>query len=191
MVFENQARFTGSGEALKEKRRGDAADAATHDDAVVDFSGIDGRRTVGRVAHLVPRGEHFERVAVGGGVVADTAIAGPFVIGGEQLSGSQAVEKKGAEASRAEPRKSRRVMAASIPKAWSKFWIRQVCSRDLLRLQNLWARVQRTLALLVKLILNFQAGVVGFYRAQAFHDGVNPALHVPLAEFFAGHGAIA
>src|ERR1700688_726966 len=104
MIFENQARFAGPGEALEEKRRGDAADSAAHDDAVVDFSGVDGFRTVGRVAHLVTGGEHFEGVAVGGGVIADAAIAGPFIIGGEQLRRSQGLQEKGAgsEQSRAE-----------------------------------------------------------------------------------------
>ena len=52
-------------------------------------------------------------------------------------------------------------------------------------------RVEGMLALLVELILNFEAGVIGLYRADGFHNRGNPSLHVPFAEFFRSHRAIA
>src|ERR1700726_2431978 len=55
----------------------------------------------------------------------------------------------------------------------------------------LGARIQRMLIFFVKFVLDFQAGVIRFHRANAFDDRIDPAFHVPLAEFFGGYGAIA
>ena len=45
-------------------------------------------------------------------------------------------------------------------------------------------------ALLVKFILELETLVVGFYGANGFDGGGNPIVHVPLAEFFGGDGAV-
>ena len=47
------------------------------------------------------------------------------------------------------------------------------------------------MALLVELVLKPQAVVVRLGRTDGFDDGRNPAAHIPLAQLFAGHGAVA
>src|SRR5947207_3867730 len=96
MVFEDQAGLAWSREALKEERGGESADAPADDHAIVDFARVDGvgrSRIVGSVAHLVAGEEHFHGVAVGDAVLTDAAVAGPFVVGGEQLERVQALEQ--------------------------------------------------------------------------------------------------
>ena len=51
--------------------------------------------------------------------------------------------------------------------------------------------VERVFGLFVEFVLKFEAGVVGFDGAECFDDGANPAVEIPLAEFFHGDGAIA
>ncbi len=46
------------------------------------------------------------------------------------------------------------------------------------------------LGILVELVLEFEAGVVGFNGAKPFDNGVNPAVEIPLAEFGARDGAV-
>src|SRR6202043_3512791 len=48
------------------------------------------------IADRMSRSEHFKRVAIRGGVITEAAIAGPFVITGKQLRGSQTFQEKAA-----------------------------------------------------------------------------------------------
>ena len=52
-------------------------------------------------------------------------------------------------------------------------------------------RVQRMFALLVELILQFQAGVVGFHCFDRLYDRIHPPLHLIFAQLFRGRGAFA
>src|SRR5713226_4957780 len=53
------------------------------------------------------------------------------------------------------------------------------------------APYDQVLALFVEFTLNFQTRVIGFCCADRFNRESNPILHIPLAEFFCGHRAIA
>src|SRR2546430_775976 len=93
MVLEDQARFACSREPLKKQRGGKSTDTAADDYAVKGFASVDGvrgRRIVRATTHFVPRQKHFHGVAIRGAVLADTAVAGPFVIGSEQFNRIQA-----------------------------------------------------------------------------------------------------
>src|SRR5260370_24657087 len=79
MIVEDKASLAPACLPLKNQGRGQAADAAADDHAVVDFSGLDrseGKAFEPAIANLVSRIQYGEGVAVGVCVVADAAIAG-------------------------------------------------------------------------------------------------------------------
>ena len=51
-------------------------------------------------------------------------------------------------------------------------------------------RVERMLGFFVEFVLKLEAGVVGLDSAERFDDGCDPAIEIPLAEFFHGDGAV-
>jgi hypothetical protein len=71
---------------LEEHGSGEPADAAAHDDEIVRLAGVDRvaqLRLEGTVANGVRGVHHVERVAIGARVIADAAVAGPFISGRE------------------------------------------------------------------------------------------------------------
>src|SRR6267154_4344835 len=88
MIFQDQASFPSPGKPLKKQRSSKSADTAANHNAVVNLSGIDGisqKRTVSRVAHLVPGLQHLQRVSVGPAVIANAAVARPIILSGKNL----------------------------------------------------------------------------------------------------------
>src|ERR1700694_4695373 len=51
--------------------------------------------------------------------------------------------------------------------------------------------VQRMLALFIEFVLDLEACVIGLRRANSFDREGDPIVHVPFAQFFPGHGAVA
>src|ERR1700674_5445374 len=56
---------------------------------------------------------------------------------------------------------------------------------------DLRPRVQRRLALFIEFVLDFEACVVAFRRANSFDREADPIVHVPFAQYFFFHGAVA
>src|SRR5579864_333427 len=82
MIVEYEAGFARSSVTLEDERRGQAADAAAHQHAVVDFSSFDyvlGKRLEVSIADSMPSLKDRRGVAVGSGVLANTAVAGPVI----------------------------------------------------------------------------------------------------------------
>ncbi len=82
MVIEDEAGLAFARLLLKSQGRGQSADAATHDDAIVGFSGVDhvGRKTLKEpISNLMSSFENSGGVAIGICVVADATVSGPIV----------------------------------------------------------------------------------------------------------------
>src|SRR5277367_5376807 len=83
MIVDHKAGLAVPGLALKNQRGGETANAASHDHAIVSFSGVNrgrGQALEQPIANLMPGLENRVGVAVGICVVADAAIAGPVVL---------------------------------------------------------------------------------------------------------------
>src|ERR1700739_130314 len=82
MIVEYEAGFARASVTLEDERRGQPADAAAHHQAIVDFSSFDyvlGKRLEGSIADLMSSLKDRRGVAVGSGVIANTAVAGPVI----------------------------------------------------------------------------------------------------------------
>src|SRR5271155_5447475 len=87
----------------------------------------------------------------------------------------------------ASPASSRQAWS-SLPKealAWRSFQFSRANPRHLL------LGIQRMFALLKKLVLQFQAGIIRFHRPNRLADRCNPQLHVRLAKLLHRQPAVA
>src|ERR1700730_14863975 len=68
---------------------------------------------------------------------------------------------------------------------------RQPRDRRILFLSSigLWLRIQRVLALLVEFVLQLEADVIGFPRADRFHNSIDPPIHLKLSQLLRRHGS--
>src|SRR6266853_367397 len=110
MILQDQASFASPGKPLKKQRGSKSADAAANHDAVVNLSGIDRigqKRTVSRVAHLVPGLQHFQRVSIGAAVIANSSVARPIILSGsgKNLRRRSAVQQRSPSAKKRRAKK--------------------------------------------------------------------------------------
>ena len=108
VIVQHQAGHAGTRAPVENQRRGQAADAAPDDDAVMDFPGINGvgrQRVEDAVPDLVRLGEDIERVAVRGRVISDSARTIPVLRGGrlrQQLQRTRRQKARGGQKRRVE-----------------------------------------------------------------------------------------
>ncbi len=82
MIFDNEDGGVWPGDPSEEQCRSDSTDPAADDHAVISLAGVDRFGRLRVVAHFVPGGENFKRVAVRFGVLADATVPTPFIGGG-------------------------------------------------------------------------------------------------------------
>ena len=107
VIVQHQAGHAGTRPPVEDQRRGQTADAAADDDAVVRLAGLDcgrGKRVEDAVPDLVRLRQHIERVAVRGGVVADSPRTVPVLRGRRLREQLQRIRRRKARAGRQQRR---------------------------------------------------------------------------------------